>query len=331
MRFSFSIIYKETVRRRAIFGAIFCLSVMLCASYAAAATYQTKNFTVTAHDPQIAQKMAIRSEELRKNMAELWLGKTLPNWYKRAEIKIKIGQLSPGGQTTFIFNNGEVYDWKMEIQGTEERVFDSVLPHEITHMILASHFRQPVPRWADEGAATFTESLVERQQYQQKLLRYLKGQKGIPLDRLFAMEEYPAKDPMPLYAQGYSVTEFLIRQRGTKYFIYFVDRSMKRKCRWADLVHECYGYETLQELQTDWVEWVANGCPEFLGSKLVAGDQMHENLPDENLQIAQDAPDAVHADSRVIPAVATGAAPPAGASYPEHEAVHWKSTDFHPE
>lgn len=327
MRFTF--ISKEAVRRRAVFAVIFCLNAVFCVSCAVAATYQTKNFIVTAHDPRVAQKMAIHAEELRQSVAELWLGKTLPNWYKRAEIKIKIGQLAPGGQTSFIFNNGEVYGWIMEIQGTEERVFDSVLPHEITHMILASHFREPVPRWADEGAATFMESIVEREKYRRMLLQYLKGQQGIPMDRLFAMEEYPVNDPLPLYAQGYSVTEFLIRQRGPKYFIYFVQRSMQRKCRWAELVYECYGYETLQHLQADWVDWVANGCPEFANSRLIAGDQVHENRTQEDMQTAQNTQGGVHVDSQVAPAAAHTSA--ATASYPERDGRRWQSTDLHPE
>ncbi len=330
-----------------IFLLIFCVNAIFVASHAAAATYQTKNFTVSAHDPKIAQKMATRAEELRKSLAELWLGKTLPNWFKRADIKIRIGQLSPGGQTTFIFNDGEVYDWNMSIQGTEERIYDSVLPHEITHMILASHFRQPVPRWADEGAATFTESLAERQKYQKMLLRYLKGQQGIPMDRLFGMDEYP-QDPLPLYAQGYSVSEFLIRQRGPKYFVYFVECSMQRKCPWSELIYDCYGYETLQELQADWVAWVADGCPEFLGSNLIAGDQKTQEQVVANTQNPQNSEDGVREDAKIVQASAAfseagdsgvmpatfqeragGAA--AGNPQPGHEAVHWKSTDIHPE
>ena len=58
----------------------------------------------------------------------------------------------------------EVFGWDMKIQGSEERVLDSVLPHEVTHTIFASHFRQPLPRWADEGACTTVEHVSETQQ-----------------------------------------------------------------------------------------------------------------------------------------------------------------------
>lgn len=242
----------------------FCL-----AGLADGATYRTKNFVVTTSDPLLAQQMAQRAEFLREDLAKFWLGKPLPNWFRRCKIKIRIGEYSPGGQTSFIFNNGEVYGWDMEIQGTAQRVYDSVLPHEITHMILASYFRRPVPRWADEGAATFTEADPERKKYQNMLLKFLRTQKGIPLDQLFLMEEYPA-DPLPLYAQGFSIAEFLIRQRGPQYFVYFIERSMEPGASLRKLVLECYGYESLRELQGDWVAWVAEGSPSFIGSNLIA-------------------------------------------------------------
>ena len=72
--------------------------------------------------------------------------------------------LGAGGATTFQFQDGEVFGWRMSIQGSRERMLDSVLPHEITHMIFASHFRQPLPRWADEGGATSVEHASRAEQ-----------------------------------------------------------------------------------------------------------------------------------------------------------------------
>ncbi len=33
----------------------------------------------------------------------------------------------------------------MEVIGTPERILDSVLPHEVTHTILATYFGRPLP------------------------------------------------------------------------------------------------------------------------------------------------------------------------------------------
>ncbi len=248
-------------------------SVLVWVNVSLAATHSTKNFTVTASDPRVAEQMANRAEYLRATLAEFWLGKPMPNWFKRCHIKIEAGNKLPGGSTSFSFHNGEVYGWDMHVWGTVERIYDSVLPHEITHTILASHFRTPVPRWADEGAATFTEHQAERAKYRQQLYLALKSNKGIPLDQLFSIEEYPSES-MPLYAHGFSVAEFLIRQRGPHYYIGFIDACLAEETTWDDLVYEYYGYSSLRSLQNDWVSWVQDGMKDFVGTNLVAGNHI---------------------------------------------------------
>jgi len=64
---------------------------------------------------------------------------------------------------------------KMEIQGPLDRLLASVLPHEITHTVFAHHFRQPVPRWADEGGSVLSEDDLERERHD-KLTRSILNQ-----------------------------------------------------------------------------------------------------------------------------------------------------------
>ena len=49
----------------------------------------------------------------------------------------------------------------MRVIGTPERILDSVLPHEVTHTVMATHFGQPLPRWADVGICTTVEHAAE--------------------------------------------------------------------------------------------------------------------------------------------------------------------------
>ena len=114
----------------------------------------------------------------------------------------------------------------MTIQGSAERLLDSVLPHEITHMIFASHFRRPLPRWADEGGATSVEHASERAKHHKMLVQFLQSNRGIAFNRMFAMKEYP-RDIMPLYAQGYSLAEFLIQQGGRAEVLDFLGDGME--------------------------------------------------------------------------------------------------------
>jgi hypothetical protein len=245
------------------FTALFVgLCLLPAARTAVAAGYKTTNFTVSAPSPQLAKEIGDQAEIYRKQLAIEWLGQELPQWSKPCPINAQVApNLGAGGATSFVFDRGEVYGWKMNIQGSRERILDSVLPHEVTHTIFASYFRQPLPRWADEGACTTVEHRSEIAKQERNLLRFLKTGHGIPFSQMFAMKEYPS-EVMPLYAQGHSLTEWLIQARGRKAFLEFLADGMKDE-NWPRAVHEHYGFENLLAMQTSWNDWVKQGRPQL--------------------------------------------------------------------
>ncbi|MEM6655541.1 MAG: hypothetical protein AAF596_07050, partial [Planctomycetota bacterium] len=184
----------------------------------------------------------------------------MPDWPEPCPITARVSpMLGAGGATSFIFDRGEVFGWEMNIQGSRERVLDSVLPHEITHTVFACHFRQPLPRWADEGACTTVEHPAEIRKQERMLIRFLKTGKGIPFSQMFRMKDYPA-DVLPLYSQGHSLATFLIERRGKKAYLDFVADGLQDE-RWADAVRDHYGHNDLYNLQTSWLDWVKRGRP----------------------------------------------------------------------
>jgi hypothetical protein len=155
---------------------------------------------------------------------------------------------------------GTVGDWRMNVQGSQERILDSVLPHEITHTVLATHFAplgRPVPRWADEGACTTVEHASEKSKHDHFLVEFLSQGRGIPFATMFSLREYPA-DIMPLYAQGYSVSSFLIAQGGPRRFVQFLEDGMRTE-DWVTATEKHYGYPKIGKLQNAWNQWVADG------------------------------------------------------------------------
>ncbi len=224
------------------------------------ASYRTPNFVVQTADPRLAEVFAKTAEKLRHDLAIEWTGEAMPNWSQPCVVTVHVGpQLGAGGATTFMFDRGEVYGWRMNIQGSVERVIDSVLPHEITHMIFASHFRAPLPRWADEGGATNVEHESERAKHRKMLVQFLQTGRGIAFNQMFAMTEYPP-DVMPLYAQAHSLADFLIQQGGRRRYVAMLEDGMKTG-HWAAAIERHYGIQDLGTLQTTWVAWVARGCP----------------------------------------------------------------------
>ncbi len=246
--------------RRLIALSLLAAIVAAVSPLSHAAGYRTVNFTVDAPTPQLAKEIGDSAEVWRCDLAKEWLGKELPRWSQPCPIKATVApHLGAGGATSFVFNQGQVYDWRMNIQGSRERVLDSVLPHEITHTIFATHFRQPLPRWADEGACTTVEHHSEIQKQERMLIDFLKTKRGIRFDEMFAMTEYPA-DVLPLYAQGHSLSQFLISQRGKQVFLNFLADGMRTN-DWRAAIQSHYEYEHLLALQNSWMDWVRAGRP----------------------------------------------------------------------
>ena len=261
------------------------------------ANYETANFSVSAPCASSARQYAETAEQYRKELAILWLGTTLPDWSAKCPVKVHVGNdLGAGGQTSFVFEKGEVFDWEMEIQGPHERILDSVLPHEITHMILASHFRKPIPRWLDEGAATAVEHLSEKEKYRSLLRHFLQPhvQRCFPFNKMVSMKDYPA-DSMPFYAQGFSLVEYLLEygrqfdEHEHRRLVGFAQSAMDSG-DWNSALHEHYGVPNLGELQLAWVKWV--------------------NADDRALRLVADAPAPILQTTNVSPVVSAKPVPP---------------------
>ncbi|MGC3966122.1 MAG: hypothetical protein QM775_01750 [Pirellulales bacterium] len=286
------------------------------------ASYRTQNFIVNAPTADMAKGIGDAAERYREELAVEWLGKPLPPWSRPCPITAQVGRnLGAGGATSFVFDRGEVFGWTMSIQGSYERVLDSVLPHEVTHTIFASHFRQPVPRWADEGACTTVEHTSERTKQHQMLIQFLKTGRGIPFSAMFAMKEYPA-DVLPLYAQGHSLAGFFIGQGGKAKFLEFISAGLEDE-NWTAAVKKFYGFNDLAQLQNVWLDWVRSGSrpleaptPGASPILLVSGES-----PAMNNGPAQQAPAAPNLPTPPLDAIAANSAAPSAPLF------QWKTAD----
>ena len=246
--------------RRIATASLAAALLALSAPHALAASYRTTNFVVDAPTPALAEEIGKMAEHYRHDLAIEWLGKSMPNWAQPCPIHAQVEpNLGAGGATSFVFDHGEVFGWRMEIQGSHERVLDSVLPHEVTHTIFATHFRRPLPRWADEGACTTVEHISERSKQDRMLIQFLHTGRGIGFNQMFAMTEYP-QDILPLYSQGYSLARYLIDQHGKREFVAYVGDGLSSE-NWTVATKQHYGYANLAVLQDSWLDWVKQGSP----------------------------------------------------------------------
>lgn len=227
---------------------VLVLLASVCASMGA--SYPSQNFVVEAPTPQIAQQVAQYAEHYRREKALEWVGREMPPWPEPCPLRVKVTMSGAGGATSFAFDQGRVLGQQMNIEGSLDRILASVLPHEVTHTVFAHHFRHPVPRWADEGGAVLSEDEVERNRHDQLVRQILNQGRAIPLRRLFSLREYPS-DVMCLYAEGYSVANFLVSTSSRAAFLNFVGHGMQYG--WDQAVQTHYRYQNVEELEQAWL------------------------------------------------------------------------------
>ena len=242
-------------RRGHLAGFVVVVGGVCCSSGAMAARCQTANFLVTASTRSMASRVAGAAEAHRRELAVRWLGHEMPRWSAPCRILVRPDHARASGATTFSFRRGEVFDWQMTLQGPDEEVLESILPHELTHTVLACRFRRPVSRWADEGAAVLAESLVERQRQHRALLRLFETRRRIPLRTLLSLSEYPSDRGamLALYAEGVSLVSYLVQRMGRIRFLTFLEDAGRRD--WDAAVRSHCGGASIEELEQAWMAW----------------------------------------------------------------------------
>ncbi len=223
----------------------------------------TENFVVLGTDVALCQQVADTAEHWRTEHWHAWIGRDMPgNWTQPCVVTLRYDKPTSdgGGSTTFVFDQGGDFDFRGTwLYGRIDRLLDSVVPHEVLHMVFATHFRRPLPRWADEGACTVTEHFEPQATQNDALVHCLKTRRGIPTNSLLAATEYP-RDFMAFYAQSYSLADFLVEAGGKRHFVHFLDNYFQDH-NWDRALGESYPINNRDDLQDTWMQWVRAGSP----------------------------------------------------------------------
>ena len=131
--------------------------------------------------------------------------------------------------------------------------FDSILPHEMTHIIFREFVGGKVvlPLCIDEGVACSQEKsyLAGRMQIAKNLVlhnNYLK------FDNFFEIYKLgPEIQPQLFYAQSASIVIFLIRQYGKEGFLDF-SRKLRDGLPWQKALLSVYRFANLDEMEASW-------------------------------------------------------------------------------
>jgi hypothetical protein len=224
---------------------------------------ETVNFRLShRHARSLAEAVLRTAERARVDQMNKWFGAVGPNWTPKCRICLypsgeAYGEatgapVNPGGGHTDVRSeDSRVISRCIHVHGPEMFLLKGVVPHEVTHAVLAGRFSDGrVPRWADEGMAI----LAEAQKNIDIHLRYLPRMRTdnvlFSMRALIEMRDYPEPRELGVfYAQSVSLVDFLSRQKGAEHFAAFVrDGELDG---YAYSLRKHYGW-SFEELDRHW-------------------------------------------------------------------------------
>src|SRR5262249_20565634 len=157
------------------------------------------------------------------------------------------------GHSEIRTEGGRVLARRIHLHADDTAMIKAVLPHEITHAVLAGQFgEQPVPRWADEGMAVLDEPQERIDRHLHTLARQRDNDQLFTARELIALKEYPEPRRLAVfYAQSVSLTDFLAKAKDPRILARFL-RDGQRDGYEASLRRH-YGWD-LDELERRWRE-----------------------------------------------------------------------------
>jgi hypothetical protein len=224
---------------------------------------RTANYIIHHRDPSLARRVAEIVEPARVHLVSRWAGRAAPApWNPPCSIYLfpdgralekATGQpADSSGFSTTSLSAGRVVARRINLRSDAPDLLAAVLPHEITHIVLADLFpEQPIPRWADEGMAALAEPATEQARHDAELLEPLRANRLLGIDQLMVMD-HPEGESWPLYyAQSVALVRFLVERSGPGTFIEFVHDLSEAGADAALRKH--YSIRDSAELQQLWL------------------------------------------------------------------------------
>ncbi len=198
---------------------------------------ESENFRIYHQNGVLAAHMADEAERVRARQAGTWLGNASDRpWSPKCEIYLHADgqslaqatgqpEQSPGF-STMASDGTKVVTRKMNLRADHPDLLVSILPHEVTHVVLADLFTaQQIPRWADEGLAVMAEPAPERAGRAAEFKEPLQNGRAFKLKSLMSMDYPDPRDWNLYYAESVLLTRFLIEQGKPDQFIAFAKRA----------------------------------------------------------------------------------------------------------
>jgi hypothetical protein len=222
--------------------------------------WDTPNFRILHANDALAEKVARVCETTRSAQMKHWLGRVpAGSWTPRCDVylyptpeqfhKMTDQPEDSPGFSTMGTNGGRVVARRMNLRADHPKLLSAILPHEITHVLLADLFPdEQIPRWADEGMAVLSEPVGEQHLRAAELTGPLETGRLFRLQDLMVMDYPDGRFWGLYYAQSVSVTKFIVSRGTPAQFIQFVRESQKNSVESAlSRVYQINGFNDLEK------------------------------------------------------------------------------------
>ncbi len=242
-------------------------TLLLCAALVAAAPADiglasSANFIVHAPDHRIAEDVLRHAEQYRVQLAQAWLGHTLPEGEGPVIIHVRISPDEDHAAMLPLKRPHRTHHiiW---LKTSEQLACGATLAHELLHCILATKFGERLPAFAQEGCAGLEDDAAVRAVRRRILADMAFSGQYPQLRSVLDRQLIPAND-QTAYTVSCSLAEFLFARGSRGTFLQFaVDGAGGN---WDAAARRHYGYSSLSALEADWQRWVSNQM------RLAAGD-----------------------------------------------------------
>lgn len=219
------------------------------------AAVSSKNFAVIGSNSGLPNREVLRrAEELRKAIATKWLGKELPEGEAFTVIHIEVTDDKDEAWTRLAEPGEPTHG--MWIKSSRDNSVGNLLAHELTHIVLSTRFSDPMPAWADEGAACMEDDPLRVRMRHEILAGIIRRKQWPDVTSVLRARTMSASE-LTAYAVSASLAEFLLTRGNRAVYLKFVEAGVSNG--WDRALQSHYSISDGRELQRLWQEWLLKG------------------------------------------------------------------------
>ena len=195
-----------------------------------------------------ANRCVLEAEALRIDIANDWLGDSLPPVKLRSMISVTLDATESFGRTLPTRGVGGHMVW---IKSSQQEAIGTLLAHEMVHCLIADQFGPEFPAWANEGIASRYDCL-ERQEIRERILRDQVRERLWPnLSDLFESTIRTQEE----YSAAASLTQFFLERGTPAKLLQFAVAG--NSISWDSALQSYYDIAGTSALQQQWQRWAS--------------------------------------------------------------------------